>query len=64
MTLPPPVCMNCKHYRGARMCDAYPEKIVDLIWLEGNPHTKPVTGDHGIHFEERNANDPRPNRAR
>ena len=63
MTVPPPACMDCKHFLGARKCDAYPAKIPDVIWLEGNPHTKHVDGDHGILFEERSGNDTRPNRA-
>ena len=64
MTVEPPVCMECKHFLGARRCDAFPEKIPDLIWLEGNPHTEHIDGDHGIRFEARDVNDPRLVRAR
>ena len=49
MITAPPVCVcSGKHYRGAAKCDAFPDKIPDVIWLEGDPHTKPVEGDHDI----------------
>jgi hypothetical protein len=54
MTVAPPVCMVCKHLRlkvGVD-CDAFPDRIPDKIWLEGDPHTQSVPGDHGIHFEQ------------
>jgi hypothetical protein len=45
--------MKCRHYRESPpvTCDAFPERIPDRIWLEGDPHTAPVPGDHGIRFE-------------
>jgi hypothetical protein len=48
-----PACMTCVHYRRELpvSCDAFPERIPDLIWLKGDPHTKPVDGDHGIRYE-------------
>ena len=53
MTVLPPACMKCKHYRtdDAVACDAFPDRIPDLIWLGGDPHTGPVPGDRGIRFE-------------
>jgi hypothetical protein len=45
--------MDCVHYDRAKpvTCAAFPDRIPDLIWLEGDPHTKPVKGDHGVRFE-------------
>lgn len=56
----PPACLDCLHYRRDRpvTCDAFPERIPDLIWLEGDPHTGPITGDHGIRFEPAEADGP------
>lgn len=50
------VCMDCKHYhRAAKVpqCDAFPApgRIPDMVWVEGDPHTGPIEGDHGIRFE-------------
>lgn len=52
MIVVPPVCIHCAHYgRSAPVaCTAFPERIPDAIWLERNPHTAPVDGDHGIRF--------------
>jgi hypothetical protein len=54
MTVAQPACMTCKHYHrdDPVTCDAFPLRIPDLIWLEGDPHTGPVAGDHGIQFEK------------
>jgi hypothetical protein len=50
---PAPSCLECSHYhRGTRRCDAFSLQIPGTIWLEGNPHTGPVTGDNGIQFSE------------
>ncbi len=54
MTVPPPVCIKCKHYHDPSSppaCDAFPVRILDLVWLKGDPHTSPIPGDHGIRFE-------------
>lgn len=53
MTVDMPACMTCIHFHreGPLSCDAFPERIPDVIWLEGNPHLTPVTGDHGIRYE-------------
>lgn len=57
MTVPMPVCMRCVHYDRSRpiTCKAFPERIPDLVWLQGDPHTARIEGDHGILFE------PKPN---
>jgi hypothetical protein len=48
-----PVCTFCVHLRdmGAHKCDAFPERIPDLIWRGDNDHTKPFPGDNGVLFE-------------
>ena len=48
-----PVCLLCRHYRRTepRTCDAFPDRIPDEIWVYVNPHTQPISGDHGIQFE-------------
>lgn len=53
MTVRPPVCLDCKHYRPAEAtaCDAFPDRIPDIVWLGGDRHTSPIPGDHGIRFE-------------
>lgn len=53
--IPPPACMTCVHYDRTKpvTCAAFPDRIPDVIWLEGDPHTKPVKGDHGIRFESK-----------
>ena len=48
-----PVCMTCKHYRSSDYgltCDAFPRGIPDVVLLDGNPHTEPIPGDHGITY--------------
>jgi hypothetical protein len=46
-----PSCMTCARYHSTDdngiTCDAFPDRIPDLIWLEGDPHTAPVDGDGG-----------------
>jgi len=44
-------CMTCVHYRGDLKCEAFPKKIPDEILVEGNDHTSPVEGDHGIMYQ-------------
>lgn len=53
MIVAPPACMDCIHYDRSKpvTCAAFPDRIPDVIWLEGDPHTEPVKGDHGIRFE-------------
>jgi len=53
---PAPACMSCKWLRlpkklGDRTCDAFPKGIPAKIWEDGDPHTEPVKGDHGIQYE-------------
>lgn len=58
----PPVCLGCRHYHrdsSPPTCDAFPApgSIPRAIFPEGDPHTEPVPGDHGIRFEP---GEPRP----
>jgi hypothetical protein len=46
-----PVCTFCRHLRGFRRCDAFPDRIPRVIWEGDDPHTEPFPGDHGIRFE-------------
>jgi len=56
--IPLPQCLNCKYLRRLRRrdptftCDAFPDGIPDAIFLEQVDHTKPYSGDHGIHFKQ------------
>jgi len=45
------LCVNCKHFRGANTCEAFPDGIPEKILIGKNNHDKPVRGDHGIQFE-------------
>ena len=51
-----PVCSFCKHWfeDAEQRCAAFrkPFSIPLEIWTGKNKHTKPVPGDHGIRFEE------------
>jgi hypothetical protein len=53
--------MTCARYhrRGGVTCDAFPTRIPDLIWLEGDPHTSPVAGDGGKLYIPQNQPGPR-----
>lgn len=55
MIVAQPACIDCRHYRPDRpvTCAAFPDRIPDLVWLKGDPHTGPIPGDHGIQFELR-----------
>ena len=66
MTTVPAVCMKCQHYSAEKpvSCTAFPDRIPDVVWLEGNPHTEHIPGDHGILFEARDVSHPRLIRAR
>jgi len=46
-----PGCVNCKHYRGGVVCDAYPDLIPWPIQSGEVAHDKPLPGDNGIQFE-------------
>jgi hypothetical protein len=46
-----PICSFCRHLRGFRRCDAFPDEIPLAIWTGENDHRRPVDGDHGIRFE-------------
>lgn len=43
-------CVTCNRYRGLLTCDAFPERIPQVI-LEGSfDHRKPYPGDGGIRW--------------
>jgi len=52
-----PTCAGCKHFNyidpRARVCDAFPDGIPEVIWIGKNDHRKPYPGDHGILFEKK-----------
>ena len=44
-------CLECAHYLGGAMCDAYPDgNIPDAIFTGEVAHVRPYPGDHGIRF--------------
>jgi len=45
------LCDLCKHYRGGRKCDAFPNGIPTEIWWWGYDHRLTFPGDNGIKFE-------------
>ncbi len=48
----PANCWKCARYdEKTSTCEAFPEFIPDDIFEQGNPHTKEVKGDHGLHFK-------------
>lgn len=54
MCLLPPNCLFCAHYHNnedldAPDCDAFAE-IPEAIFMGGNEHLTPVSGDHGVLF--------------
>lgn len=45
-------CWDCKHLRGGRVCDAFPEEgVPDALWNAWRAHREPYPGDHGIQYE-------------
>ena len=50
---PRAACLKCARKREGDegwYCEAFPEGMPDEILSNGNPHTSPVEGDHGILF--------------
>jgi len=45
-------CPICKHYLNLGKCEAFPEKIPDVIFSGEFDHSKPYEGDNGIRFED------------
>ena len=48
-----PLCRSCKHFGEGPGCAAFPDAIPDGILSGEIDHTKPVDGDNGIQYEER-----------
>jgi hypothetical protein len=54
MTIRVFACITCRHYdrdSWQPTCTAFPEGIPDVVLVEGNPHTLPLPGDHGVGWE-------------
>lgn len=56
VSYPRPACFTCKHFDVESrfikpVCVAFPKGIPEEIYYEGNPHTDPYKGDHGIRYE-------------
>ncbi len=52
------ICMSCKHYRPANIterqtCDAFPDGIPDQVLMGINEHKRPILGDHGLQYEQK-----------
>jgi hypothetical protein len=52
-----PICLRCKHYHADDFngftCDAFSDGIPDEIIINGNKHTRPLSGqDNDIIFEK------------
>ncbi len=50
-TIPAAQCGTCRHYRGRRVCAAYPDGIPTGIYLGSTDHRQPQPGDAGIRWE-------------
>lgn len=46
-------CISCKHYKGNRVCSAYPEEIPSNIWENTVEHTTVRVGQKGENVYER-----------
>jgi hypothetical protein len=49
-----PICVGCKRYRGELTCEAFPDRIPDLIIENQIDHRQPVYGDKGLQFVAKN----------
>ena len=52
---PAPICLECRHFREEAKgltCDAFPHGIPKPILMTEVEHREPYPGDHGIQFEE------------
>jgi len=47
----PRQCQFCRHYWGARYCEAYKEGIPEEVFLGEHDHTEPFPGDGGTRYE-------------
>ena len=61
VSYPSPLCLRCKHlhenslYENVITCAAFPTGIPTDIFFEARDHTKPIDGDSGIVFEEKDS---------
>lgn len=46
------ICHLCRHRRGVRTCDAFPQGIPNDVLVGRFLHTRPYPGDNGIIFEK------------
>lgn len=44
-------CIECVHYQGNMTCDAFEERIPEIIITGQHDHTSAYPGDNGIRFE-------------
>lgn len=44
-------CIGCEHYLGAFKCDAFPDRIPQVILSGSHDHAEPYPGDNGIQYE-------------
>ena len=48
-------CTDCVHFNVGKIipsCNAFLVKIPDIIWKNGDPHTKSIEGDNGITYQK------------
>lgn len=43
-------CVACRHYQGALVCEAFPDRIPEEILSGDHDHAEPYPGDNGIRF--------------
>lgn len=49
----PILCQACTRFDSSGVCEAFPRGIPTEIVVYGADHRAPLTGDHGITFEQR-----------
>ena len=53
-------CMDCKHYLGHRLCEAFPNGIPEELFDGPTLHDVPFPGDGGVLYSQSGENDPLP----
>ena len=46
-------CIGCKNYSGVQSCEAFKEKIPNIIMTGEFDHSNPYKGDNGIRYKEK-----------